>query len=106
MVFVPVKNFSLAFLTKYVGIQYLDNTSDATRSLDPYLVNDVRLSYSIKSKLFKEIALTAMVNNLFSESYASNGYTFSYKYGGFATTESYYYPQASRYYLGGVTIKF
>ena len=106
MVFVPFKNFSIAFLTKYVGVQYLDNTSDLSRSIDAYLVNDMRLAYSIKSKLFKEIALTAMVNNLFSESYVSNGYTFSYKYGGFATTESYYYPQASRYYLGGVTIKF
>ena len=106
LVFVPVKNFSIAFITKYVGVQYLDNTSNLSRSIDAYLVNDMRLSYSIKSKLFKEIAFTAMVNNLFIESYVSNGYTFSYKYGGFNTTENYYYPQAGRYYLGGVTIKF
>lgn len=106
LVFVPFKNLSIAFLTKYVGVQYLDNTSDLSRSIDAYLVNDLRLSYSIKSKLFKEIALTAMVNNLLSESYVSNGYTFSYKYGGFTTTENYYYPQAGSYYLGGMTIKF
>ncbi len=38
----PVKGLSIDWLGKYVGRQYLDNTSDLARSLKSYLVNDLR----------------------------------------------------------------
>ncbi|HET6991124.1 MAG TPA: TonB-dependent receptor, partial [Bacteroidia bacterium] len=49
------KGFSATFTEKYVGKQYLDNTSSDLRKLDAYAVSGLRLSYSFKPKFFKEI---------------------------------------------------
>jgi iron complex outermembrane recepter protein len=40
--FAPFKNFEMTLLSKFVGQQYLDNTSNEKRSLDPYFINDLR----------------------------------------------------------------
>ena len=58
------KNLELALLTKYVGKQYLDNTSTESRKLDAYLTNDIRLSWTIKPSRANEIALNLLVNNV------------------------------------------
>src|SRR5690606_17637154 len=42
LAFIPVKNTELAFLSRYVSRQYLDNTSNPGRAIDAYFVNDVR----------------------------------------------------------------
>ena len=101
----PVKNTEISFMSKYVGEQFLDNTSNTERMIDAYLVNDVRMSYTIKTKKANEIALRLVVNNLFNEMYESNGYTYSYIYGGMVT-ESFYYPQAGINWLAGLSLKF
>ncbi|WP_394772112.1 TonB-dependent receptor, partial [Mucilaginibacter sp.] len=46
----PLKNAEIAFISKYVARQYLDNTSTLTRSLPAYFVNDVRINYNFKMK--------------------------------------------------------
>jgi len=102
----PVKNFTATLQSKYVDKQFLDNASDENKMLDAYLVNDLRMSWSIKSNLFKEFALTLLVNNIFNVQYESNGYTYSYISGGETISENYYYPQAGRNFLAGVLLKF
>jgi iron complex outermembrane receptor protein len=102
---VPVKNAEISLLSKYVSRQYLDNTADINRSLNPYYVQDVRLSYTIKNKLFKELNLIASVYNLFNKKYEPNGYTFSYISGGKTATENYYFPMAGTNFMAGVNIK-
>jgi iron complex outermembrane receptor protein len=104
--FSPVKSMEMSLFTKYVGKQYLDNTSNDSRKIDPYLTNDLRASYSIKLKKMREIGITFIANNIFNELYESNGYTFSYIYGGEFITENYYYPQAEFNWLAGVSLKF
>jgi iron complex outermembrane recepter protein len=104
--YTPTKHLELALLTKYVGKQYLDNTSNEGRKLDAYFTNDLRLIYHIKPKWMNEITVSALVNNVFSELYESNGYTYSYLYGGQITTENFYYPQAGRNFLVSVGLKF
>lgn len=89
---VPIKNGEISFLSKYVSRQYLDNTQDVSRSLQPYFVQDIRLTYTVKNKLFKEYSFIAAVYNVFNKKYEPNGYTFSYIYGGKTTTENYYFP--------------
>lgn len=106
LVYMPAKNLELALLTKYVGKQYLDNTSNEGRKLDAYFTNDLRLIYNIKPKWMNEITISALANNIFSELYESNGYTYSYLYGGQITTENFYYPQAGRNFLVSVGLKF
>lgn len=96
----------LDILGKYVGEQYLDNTGNSSRSIDPYGLCDIRIRYSIQTKPFKELGLNLALNNILNKQYVSNGYTFSYVSGGAMTTANYYYPQAGFNFLLGVTLKF
>lgn len=100
------KNLELVLLTKYVGKQYLDNTSTETRKLDAYLTNDIRLSWTIKPSWANEIAFNLLVNNVLDEKYESNGYTYGYIAGGSLTQENFYFPQAGRNFLIGVNFRF
>jgi iron complex outermembrane receptor protein len=102
----PFKNLKFNFISKYVGAQFLDNTSSNTRKLNPFFVNDLRINYSIKTKLISEIGFTISINNIFNEVYESNGYTWGYIYGGQRITENYYYPQAGTNIMGGLSFKF
>ena len=100
------KNFKLNFISKYVGDQFLDNSSSAAKKLDAFFVNDIRLNYTIKTKLIREIGLIFALNNIFNERYESNGYTYSYIAGGERITENFYYPQAGINVMGGIGFKF
>ena len=100
------KDLEIALLSKYVGKQYLDNTSSETRKLDAYFTNDVRLSWTIRPTWASEIAFNLLVNNVFSEKYESNGYTYGYFAGGALTQENFYFPQAGRNFLVGVNFRF
>ena len=102
----PVKNLSLDLITKYVGKQFLDNTSNETRKLDDYLLNDVLLQYHFSFSFCKEIALKFAVYNLFDQKYESIGYTYGYISGGMLVQPNFYLPQAGRSWMGGLAIKF
>ncbi|MCE7068148.1 TonB-dependent receptor [Dyadobacter sp. CY326] len=100
------KDLELALLSKYVGKQYLDNTSSETRKLDAYFTNDVRLSWTIRPSWAREISFNLLVNNVLEEKYESNGYTYGYFAGGALTQENFYFPQAGRNFLVGVNFRF
>ncbi len=102
----PFNNFKCSFISKYVGSQYLDNTADVNRKLDAFFVNDVRISYSLQTRFIPEIGLTLLINNIFSELYESNGYTYGYIYQAERVSENFYYPQAGINFLTGVHLKF
>ena len=97
--------FNIALQSKYVGQQFLDNTSNDARSLDAYFVNNVVLSYDISTSLINNIGLVLQINNVFDETYSSNGYTYSYQFGDLIT-ENFYYTQAGIHFMAGVNIKF
>lgn len=103
--FTPIKDLELALISRYIGDQYLDNTSSEDKKLDAYFVNDFRLQYKLPIKGIEEIKLQVLVNNILSEEYSANGYTFSYIFGD-RITENFFYPQALRNYLVGLSIKF
>lgn len=102
----PIKGLEASWTTKYVGKQYLDNTSDETRKIDQYIVNNLGINYTIPTKQLKQLKVGVMINNIFNYQYQNNGYTFSYRYGGSTTTENFYYPQAGRNFLVRLTINF
>lgn len=104
MNFVPLKNTGLSLIGKYVSRQYLDNTGQKNRSLDPFFVQDIRASYDFRLKKLKEITIIAQVNNIFNTLYEPNGYTYSYFYGGTTTTENYYLPMTGRNVMIAVNI--
>jgi iron complex outermembrane receptor protein len=94
--------------TKYVGKQYLDNTSNDSRSLPGYVVNDVVLSLSNSFKNGGDLQLSVFANNILDNMYSANGWTYSYLNGGLnaITTENYVYPQAGRHGFVNLTMTF
>lgn len=105
------QDFQIGVTGKYVGLQYLDNTSNKDRSIGPYNFFSLLMRYSIKMRPFKEIDATLAINNIFSNRYNTNGSTYEYfaldKYGVERFyTENNYFPQALINVLGGVTLHF
>jgi len=94
LVFTPVKNFDIRFISSFVGKQFIDNTSNDDRILNSYFVNHIKADYNFKTKLFDEITLHVMVNNIFNEVYESNAWVYSYIYNGQRSKMDGLYPQA------------
>jgi len=72
-------NMELAVISKYVGDQFIDNTSNTDRMLNAYIVNDIRMQYSMKTKLFKEIIFSAWIRNFTNTQYVSNAWIYKFK---------------------------
>ena len=111
--FLPVKDFQISLLSKYVGEQFMGNIDSNNSKLDAYFVNDVNVSYDWKiNKGLKSITFSALVNNIFNLEYESNGYFYTYdddwsNPGSVSTIEGKgLYPQAGINFLAGVTLKF
>jgi len=91
--------------TKYVGKQYLDNTSSEDRKLPAYTYTNLRMAYDWNPSFMGNVKVTAMVNNLFDAKYSTNGYTYSY-YIGETVTENFLYPQAGIHFMLGLGVEF
>ena len=103
---IPFVNSEISFQSKYVDRQFLDNTSKLSRSIDPYYVQNVRLSYTLKKiNVFKAIDFIFQVNNIFNSKYESSGYTYNYFSGGELSVENYYFPMAPTNFLAAINIK-
>lgn len=100
------KGLSISFLSNYVSDQYIDNSSSGNRKLDAWFVNNVKVEYTWKGKLFDEINLHLMVNNLFDEAYESNAWVYSYYTGGTRYKMDGYFPQAGTHFFAGIDFKF
>ena len=103
----PIQNLSLAFVSKYVGKQYYDNTSDKDKQLKDYFVGNLVFSYIYKFKRFGELDIQLFVNNLFDKEYVANAWTESYEYTN-GTREIYtgFYPQATRNFMTKISFRF
>jgi iron complex outermembrane receptor protein len=104
----PVKGLRLALLLKTVSRQYLDNSENARRNIDPYQTLDFRLRYALHPSFMKEIELGLLVNNVLNREYVANGYTYSYFSEASRQQETFnwFFPQATRNYLASVGLKF
>ncbi|MCO5950713.1 TonB-dependent receptor [Mucilaginibacter sp. RT5R15] len=102
----PLKNAEIAFISKYIARQYLDNTSTLSRSLPAYFVNDVRINYNFKMKGVKNVGIGLLVNNVFSKKYVSDGATYPDIEGGKTVNYNYFFPQAPVNFLASLNLKF
>ncbi|MCE2743942.1 MAG: TonB-dependent receptor [Fluviicola sp.] len=105
LIYEPIKNLDITLQSKYVGNQYLDNTSNESKKLNAYYTSNLTVNYTIKTWGFREIKIGVLANNLFNYLYENNGYTWGYIAGGKRITENYYYPQAGRNFLVRLTLK-
>jgi len=104
--YTPIKHLNLSFVSSYVGKQYVDNTSNEDRILNPWFVNHLNADYTFTTNLFKEITIRAMAINLFNEKYESNAWVYSYFHEGKRYKMDGYYPQAGTHFMIGLDFKF
>lgn len=102
---------------KYVGKQYLDNTSNEKTALDAYFYNDLQINYLLK-RTKVDYLLNLKVNNLFDQKYSTNGWAYRYRtdnpyLGPYDQQESGntysqvgLFPQAGINYMLGLVVKF
>ncbi len=107
-VFSPSDKLQMSLLSKFVGNQYLSNTDTEASKLDSYFTSDFNISYELEANtIFKSIVFTALVNNVFNKEYVDRGYTYlDYWTGPTSFEVQGYYPQATRNFLIGTTLKF
>ena len=107
------EKFSLSMLSKYVGKQFMGNTDAKNSILESYFVNDLNFNLKITPKrIFNEIVVSGLINNILDKEYVSNGYYYTYddtwsNPGETITLDGAgYYPQATRNFLVGLLLKF
>ncbi len=100
------QDLNVTLLSKYVGKQYIDNSSDENNVIDPYFFSDLRLRYQWQAPFAKEVTLTLLVQNLWDAEYETNAYSYRYQFAGERVVDRWYYPQAGRNFLLGLTLGF
>jgi iron complex outermembrane receptor protein len=93
----PLPGLETAWLSKYVGEQFLDNTENAAVRMAGYWINDLRIAYEFSPRGLRTLGFSVLVNNLFDVMYSSNGYSYA--------GVPYYYPQAGRNIMAMMTVK-
>lgn len=106
LLYEPIKNLELGLMSKYVGKQYLDNTSNENRMLNEYYITNLTLNYTFKKLGFKELKVGVLVNNVFNYLYENNGWTYTSKTDGIEYISNSYFPQAGRNFLARITFNF
>ena len=104
--FKPFKFTSISLNSKYVGRQYIDNTSSEERSLDPYFVNDIVINAEFTGKYIKKATIGLNINNILNEQYETFAWVYSYYYGGKRYAMDGYFPQAGRNFMLSLKLDF
>ena len=114
--YMPLENLQFTFLTKYVGDQLMSNLSSVVSNNDvlkSYFTSDINIVYELKTtKVFKSVVFSALANNIFNAEYVDRGYYYTYDdtWSDPNTTTTLdgagYFPQATRNFLVGVTLRF
>jgi iron complex outermembrane recepter protein len=106
----PITGSHIVFSTNYVSRQYLDNTSNTDRSIDPYVVSDLALTYTLSNSIVtgwaRELVCSLHLNNVFNQLYEANGWVYRYIYDGNPYVMDGYFPQAGFHWMASVRIGF
>ena len=113
LTFLPIKDFQISLLSKFVSEQYMGNIDSKQSKLEAYFVNDLNINYEWKiNKSIKSIVFSGLVNNIFDLEYESNGYFYTYdddwsNPGNITTIEGAgFFPQAGINFILGLSLKF
>ncbi len=72
------QTFSVSLSGKYVGKQYLDNTSNDNTALPAYFFSDLRFNYDLHEVIGRQISLIVALNNVGNARFVSNGWVYRY----------------------------
>lgn len=98
LVYKPVHWFELSVSNKTVGKQYLSNLEKDSHRLDAYSLFDMEIGFTLFERKGTPCRLSAAVYNIFDSQYISNGYMWG--------DTPYYYPQAGRNGMLGISVNF
>jgi iron complex outermembrane recepter protein len=96
----------LSYQSSYVSRQYLDNTSNKERSLDPYHVGKLLVQADLPQNIFDKANIQLSMNNLFNAKYESNGWVYKYIYEGQEGLIDGYFPQAGFHWMLQLNLGF
>lgn len=103
----PTQALYVNLLGKYVSKQFMDNTSDDSKSIDAYFVTNFSAGYTFKKTSLGTFNLQVFVNNLFNREYVANGWAATDRFeDGGSINYIGYYPQATRNYMARLTLSF
>ena len=115
------KALSFSLFGKYVGEQFIDNTSNENTILEAYFFSDFRIQYDFRTKFLKEVSLKLMARNIFNTQYSANAWTYRFvseaynpvpddAYARLEGDGTYnltgFYPQAGINFLAGLSVRF
>jgi len=92
-------DLSVSLQSKYVGQQYIDNSSDEDNILEAYSFTDLRIGYTLRPEFMREIGLRLQVQNLFNALYETNAWSYRYRIDGATLVDQGFFPQAGRNFL-------
>lgn len=96
----------LELTSKYVGAQYVDNTSSAERRLDPYFVQDAGIRYTWQKAKGPVVQGAFLLQNALNAQYESNAWVYRFVYDDTPQQMLGYYPQAGRNWVFMVSLSF
>jgi len=97
-VYRPAPEWEIAFSSKYVGRQYMDNRNIPSSVLPAYHREDASVSWRAKHTDKERILVKLNIFNIFAVKYAANGYMWG--------DDAYVFPQAPRHYSLTLDIRF
>lgn len=104
--FMPLTDLTLAFNSKYVSKQYIDNTSSDRRMIDAWYASDLKIGYKLPKSFLKDAEINFNIINLFNSSYETNAWVYRYVYEGKEYEMDGYFPHAGRHFMIGTRIRF
>lgn len=94
----PTRWFDFSVSNKTVGKQYLSNLEKKAHRLDLYSLFDAEAGFTLFERKGVPCRLSLAVYNIFNKKYISNGYMWG--------DTPYYYPQAGRHGMLGLSMNF
>jgi iron complex outermembrane receptor protein len=101
-----IQNTSIDLVGKYVGKQFLDNTSNRNRQLKAFETIDmiVNIPYQLNAK--QTIGFRVGLYNILNKKYEARGTSYNWKANNEIVTLNYYFPQAGFHFMSGVVVNF
>lgn len=104
--FEPIKNLKLQLIGKYVGSQYLDNTSRDCYKQDAYFLLNFKAGYTWHLRSHNEIEAQLVVNNLLDHKYRIGAWAGDWSDSGGYGTSCGWYQQPGINMMGRLAVRF
>ena len=101
-----IQNASIDIIGKYVGRQFLDNTSNSNRQLKAFETIDmtVNIPYQLNTK--QNIGFRIGLYNILNKKFEARGASYNWRENNQVVTLNYFFPQAGFHFMTGIVFNF